>query len=112
MAEFMIYINTHDADEGLIIAMCDESLIGKTLEEGDIFINLDLYASFYKGELVKSEKAMAIIDQSKKRLNSANVIGKEAIEVALQAGLIAKDNVLRVQKVPYAHTYVVRGNQP
>ena len=36
----MIYIKIHQAEEGDIIAACDESLIDKVLEEGEIYIDL------------------------------------------------------------------------
>ncbi len=105
----MIYINTHQADEGLIIAMCDEGLIGKVLEEGDVFIDLKLYASFYKGELVKKEKAKEIIVSSRAKMNSANVVGNEAISIALESGIIERNNIGMVDEVPYAHSYKVKG---
>ena len=104
----MIYLNIHQADEGVIIAMCDESLIGRTLEEGNVFIDLNAYASFYKGELVKAEKAKKTVAEYREKMSSANIIGEESIGVALAADIIAKSNIAKVQKIPYAHAYAVR----
>ena len=102
----MIYIKTHEAENGSLIAMCDESLIDKTLSEGDIFIDIKAYNSFYKGELVSEERAKKIIEE-RDVVYSANIIGKEAVGIALKTGIIEKENVLTVKKVPYAHAYKV-----
>lgn len=102
----MIYIKTHEAENGSVIAMCDEPLIDKVLEEGDIVIDIKSYNSFYKGELVKSERAKQIIEQ-KGSVYSANIVGKEAVDVGLDTGIIQKENVMLVKRVPYAHAYRV-----
>lgn len=101
----MIYIKLHDTDNGSIIAMCDQSLIGKTLSEDDLFIDLKSYASFYKGELVSPSKAKELIDS--KRIYSANIVGKESVEVAVAMGIVHESAILSVEGVPYAHAYAV-----
>jgi hypothetical protein len=108
----MIYLNIHNVEEGVIIAMCDESLIGKTLEEGNVFIDLNTYASFYKGELMANERAKKVISDSKKNMNSANIVGKESVSIAMDSGIIDRGNIGRVQKIPYAHAYTVRAIHP
>jgi hypothetical protein len=104
----MIYLNVHRIDEGVIIAMCDEGLVGQVLEEGNVFIDLKLYSGFYKGELVQKDRAKKVVAELKADMNSANIVGKEAISVGLETGIIEDGNVGSVSKVPYAHAYKVR----
>ena len=53
----MIYIKIHETEHGAkILAMCDKSLIGKVLEEGNVYIDLKLYSDFYTGELIDEEE--------------------------------------------------------
>ncbi len=102
----MIYIKTHEAENGSVIAMCDESLIDKVLNDGDVYLDIKSYSSFYKGELVSADRAMKIIGVHES-VHSANLIGKESVEVGLEVGLIDKSSVLEVKKIPYAHAYKV-----
>ncbi|OJI07797.1 MAG: hypothetical protein BK997_02175 [Candidatus Micrarchaeum sp. ARMAN-1] len=98
----MIYVKIHDTDEGTIIAMCDESLIGRVLEEGDLVLDLKDYSDFYVGDLVDPE-SMEFPEHQK--FNSANIVGKEAVETAIKQNLIKEENVNKVMDVPYAHAY-------
>jgi hypothetical protein len=101
----MIYIKSHKTDEGLILAMCDESLIGSVLDDGKMFIDIKRYADFYVGELVDKAKAKELI--SPEKISSVNVIGEEAIQVAISNSVISKDNVKSIKGVPYAQAYKV-----
>ena len=102
----MIYIKIHDTENGHMIAMCDSSLIDKVLKEGDIEINIKNYSDFYKGELVDTKKAVGMIDP--RRLYSANIVGKEAVEAAILGLIIHKDSVKTVGKIPYANAFRIK----
>ena len=98
----MIYVKIHDTDEGTIIAMCDESLIDRVLEEGDTYIDIKGYSEFYKGELMSAKEfnGLDIV-----RVDSANIVGEEAVALAIGRGLIEEKTVKRAAGVPYAHAY-------
>lgn len=98
----MIYLKIHDTDEGHIIAMCDESLIGKVYEEKELVIDLKDYSDFYIGDLTDPENLLISRDL---KFNSANIVGEESIKVALKNGLIEKENINSIMGIPYAHTY-------
>ncbi|MGC8648485.1 MAG: DUF424 family protein [Candidatus Micrarchaeia archaeon] len=100
----MIYVKRHVTPSGNILAMCDENQIGKVLKDGEIIINLKDYADFYKGELIKSasEKLQDIYAQD---IYSANIVGEEAVELAIKSNIVSKENVKKASGVPYAHAY-------
>lgn len=107
----MIYIKIHKAGKGsvapgVLVAMCDSKLIDSVLSEGDVHMDLKTYSSFYKGTLVGKEEAKKKLS-AMNDIYSVNAVGEESVEVALDAHLIEKGNVLRVQGVPYAHAYKV-----
>ncbi|MGC8495998.1 MAG: DUF424 domain-containing protein [Candidatus Micrarchaeia archaeon] len=102
----MIYIKIHDTENGSMVAMCDDDLIEKVLEEGDIVIDIKSYSGFYRGSVVDAKKAQDMINELDK-VASANVIGKESVEAALGCGIISKKGIMKVAKVPYAHSYSV-----
>lgn len=98
----MIYIKIHETDEGDIIAMCDESLIGKVLEENDMVLDLKDYSDFYVGDLSDPEEVYIPED---KKFNSANIVGEESIKSAIKNKLIKEESIRNIMGVPYAHTY-------
>ncbi len=106
MDNMTVYIKTHEAENGTVVAMCDESLIDKVLEEGDVYIDIKSYKDFYNGELANQIRAKKII-KDKPSIYSANLVGKEAIKIGLDTGIIQSENVKQVSKVPYAQAYRV-----
>ena len=102
----MIYVKLHPTDNGVMVAMCDSKLIDQVLSEGDIEINIRDYSDFYKGQLVGKEAAMTLI--KKDDVYSANIVGEEAIGVALERGIIEKGHLKKISKVPYANAFRVK----
>ena len=102
----MIYIRIHNTDNGNMLAMCDSALIDKVVSEGELEINIKDYSEFYKGQLVSEEGALGII--KKEEVVSANIVGEEAVKVALKKGVIEKGHIKRISKVPYANAFRVK----
>ena len=69
----MIYVRMYHTDEGYIVAMCDEALLGRKFNEGKLELDLDKYGSFYKGDLMSEEDARAEV--SKRKFYTANIVG-------------------------------------
>lgn len=89
-------LRTYDTEQGLLVAVCDEDLLGETFRDGDV--RLEVSEDFYGGPVsgvneVESELVNASI---------ANLVGEESVRVGVDAGLIDKENVLYVEGVPHA----------
>ncbi len=102
---FVIYLKVHDTEKGTIIAMCDEKLIGTILNEGKAVIDLDKYSGFYKGDLVSNEEAQALIENSS--IYTANIVGKEAVDVFVRSGLAKEEEIGSVDGVPFVQVFNV-----
>ncbi|MGC8669668.1 MAG: DUF424 family protein [Candidatus Micrarchaeia archaeon] len=102
----MVYIKIHDTENGIMLAMCDEHLIDKVIQEGDVIIDIKGYNSFYKGEKLSYDIAKKKVSELSD-IYSANIIGDESIEIALSAKIISKKGISWVEKIPYAHSYSV-----
>jgi hypothetical protein len=100
----MIYAKVHNTESGIIVALCDSALINEILKEGDIVINIKDYADFYKGNLVSQTDAENLLGM---KIDSANVVGRESINAALNKGLVDKKNILSIGGVPYANAYKI-----
>jgi len=80
----------------VVVAICDEELIEKTLDKKNRKIKIS--RNFYGGKLVGEDVAVKLMN----RATIGNLIGKEAIELANKNGFISKENVILIDEVPHA----------
>lgn len=100
----MIYIKVHVTEDGPMLAMCDKNLIGKIIEEGDIYIDLKDYAEFYTGELINPQELSSKVVLA--QIITANIVGKDSIQAAIKNKIIEKDKARKLEcGVIYAHSY-------
>lgn len=101
----MIFLKKHASEQGAIIAMCDEELIGKVLKQGKLQIDLEKYAGFYKGVLLSEEEALAAVVEEE--IYSANVVGERSVAIMVSKGIVRMHEVKRVGRVPFVQVYNV-----
>ena len=95
----MITVRVHDAGNGrTVIALCDSSLIGKTIEENGL--HMDLGSDFYKGE----EKTPAQIKKLLADPYIVNFVGEKAVKLGIEMQLIDERKVIRIDGVPHAQS--------
>lgn len=83
-----------------VAVFCDEDLIGKNFEEGEF--KLDVKEDFYKGESVSKQRAKEIMKDMSREDATFNIVGDEAIETAIDAGIISSEDVKKIQEIPYS----------
>lgn len=91
-----LYIKEYSFESGLLVAVCDKELVGKNFEEGGL--SLKITEHFYKGEEASEREATA----SLKRATIANLVGKRAVQCALENDLIEETSIISVDGVPHA----------
>jgi hypothetical protein len=91
-----IYVKEHHSASGLLVAVCDKELVGKSFEEAGL--HLTVSERFYKGEEATEGDVIA----SLRRAMIANVVGKRAVRCAVEHDLIDAANVLVIDGVPHA----------
>ncbi len=92
----MFYVKIHRTEDKVMLAVCDEDLLGKKFVSDGL--KLDISERFYKGEK-KDEKYIRKIMLD---FGNANLVGEKTIALAVELGLIDGENVLYVDKIPYA----------
>jgi len=85
-----------------IVAICDDDLQGRVIEENDKI--LDLSADFYKGKHIDEEQTTVIMKKS----NNLNLVGEQTIALALKEKIIEKENIRTIKSIPFAHTSIIR----
>jgi hypothetical protein len=96
-----MYLKIHQSREGKIVAVCDEGLVGKVLEEKGVFMDLERHSSFYVGRKAGAEEVKAALAD----FTSANAVGEESVAVVLSMGLAGKADVMYIKKTPYIQIY-------
>lgn len=101
----MIYFKSYGTEHGAVLAMCDEELIGRVLKRDKLVLDLDRYASFYKGELLSEEEAAARL--AGERIYSANVVGERSIRIVVDCGLAEPSDVTSAEGVPFVQLFAL-----
>ncbi|WP_128476839.1 DUF424 domain-containing protein [Halorussus pelagicus] len=89
-------LNERRTDEGLLVAVCDDDVLGETFEDDGV--SMTVTEEFYGGEEADEQ---AVVD-SLARASVANLVGTEAVELAIREGFVDEENVLDVESTRHA----------
>ena len=96
-----MYVKVHKSNARIVVAICDEDLIGKTFSDKEK--QLTITDRFYKGEILSEEEGIKIMQEAE----NLNLVGKKTIDFALKNNIISKDSVIKIKKVPHAQIFTV-----
>ena len=91
-----VYMRVSETLEHYVVAMCDKSLLGKTLKQGDLKFKVS--KEFYGGELVDLKLCMKHLEKA----TIANMVGEKTVNAAMKAGLVHEQAVLYIDGHPHA----------
>ncbi|QYZ78680.1 DUF424 family protein [Methanofollis formosanus] len=91
-----MYLKVHHTREGAVVAVCDEDLLNTTLCHGDVEIAVT--EAFYGSTPATEEEVRAAL----RGASNANLIGEEAVGVAVAMGLITREGCMTIGNVPHA----------
>ena len=94
MNEVWIKVTKHQ--KHVVVAACDESLLGKILQRGQL--RFEISASFYKGDRVAIGEALASLREA----TIANIVGEGIVGRAIREGLIHPEGIVEICGVPHA----------
>jgi hypothetical protein len=94
-----IAIKIYNQNGEVMLAACDEGLLDKKFEEGEL--QLQVYSSFYDGNRVDEDSLIAQLGNS----TIANLVGERVVNCALEAGLVTEDCIIRIQGVPHVQIF-------
>lgn len=88
-------------DQGLLVTVCDNDVLGETFEDGEV--SLTVTEEFYGGEHVEA----AAVVESLGRASVANIVGADAVDLAIEEGFVDEDRVLDVDGTRHAQFLVM-----
>ena len=90
------YTNLRKCGEYVLLATCDEELLGETLKDGKLVFKVG--EEFYKGPKMPVEDAVELMKES----SVVNMIGANIVQKAIEKGLVHPEAVLNICGVPHA----------
>jgi hypothetical protein len=83
-----------------VVAICDSNLLGKTFEEGQKQIKIS--ENFFKGEEKNEKDVFKVIEDAAAEDYTFNIVGEQSVNLALKAGIIRPEGVIKIQGIPIA----------
>uniref|UniRef100_A0A7J3ZM26 DUF424 family protein n=1 Tax=Fervidicoccus fontis TaxID=683846 RepID=A0A7J3ZM26_9CREN len=96
MGEKKFSVKVFETERGRVVALCDYEILGKEFKEQNAILKVS--PEFYSGEVVDENEALEIMSTA----NMLNIVGKQAVELAIRSKLIHPAAVIYVEGVPYA----------
>ena len=97
----MFFVKIHKKLGREVLAICDEEILGKTLDDGNI--HFEIKAEFYQGEKLNEAQVRILL----KDFQNYNLIGEEIVKIAIEIGVIDKDQVIKIKGIPHAQGLVI-----
>jgi len=95
-----MFLKVHQAPGmGDIVAVCDRELLNTTITHGDLSIFVS--ESFY-GNCPASEE---MVEKALKRAGNINLMGKRAVSLAIELGLVTQSGCIMIGEIPHAQVY-------
>ncbi|WP_276260375.1 DUF424 domain-containing protein [Haloglomus litoreum] len=91
-----LLLNERETPEGTIVAVCDEATLGESYANGRV--SLTVTEEFYGGEVADDETVLAALA----RASTANLVGEQAVETAIEGGFVDPENVLDLDGTVHA----------
>ncbi len=87
----------------ILVNICDEELVGKTVAEGELKVHLS--KEFYSGEVVDKGEALKLI----RTCSIVNLAGSRSVSLAVDNKVGAPEAIREVEEVPFLMIYKFAG---
>jgi hypothetical protein len=91
-----LLLTRRETDEGLLVSVCDADVLGESFENGAVSLTVE--EEFYDGEEASEDE---VVD-SLARCTTANLVGTEAVGLAVEHGFVDEENVLDLEGTRHA----------
>ena len=97
----MIAVRLHSHNGEVLLAACDDELLGRTLTDGKV--KLTVSESFYNGEMIPD----AILVERMKSVVIMNLVGNRTVGIAIREGYVKEDCVMTIDGVKHAQVVMM-----
>jgi uncharacterized protein len=90
---------TFSIQNTIVLACCDKELIGKTLEDKKIF--LEVNQKFYGNKEITKKELQKALEEAQ----NINLLGKKSVNTAIEKKIAEKEDVIEIKGVPHLQIY-------
>ncbi len=88
-------VKVSDYQKNLMLNICDKDLLGKTIVQDQL--NMNISKSYYGEKIIEHEEAKNLI----KNASIINMVGKDTISLSLELGVGSENGVKKIGGVPF-----------
>ncbi len=92
-------VRTTEYQGNVLVNICDEELIGRTVTEGKLKMNIS--KEFYFGEVVDAAEALDLI----RKCAIINLVGRRSVSLAVENNIGARQAIREIENVPFLMVY-------
>ena len=92
-------VRTAEYKGTILVNMCDEELVGRTVSEGKLKVHLS--KDFYSGEVVSGGEALRLI----RTCSIVNLAGARSVMLAVSNSVGAAEAIREIEDVPFLMIY-------
>ena len=92
-------VRTAEFKGTILVNMCDEELVGRTVKEGKLMVHLS--RDFYSGEVVDKGEALRLI----RTCSIVNLAGSRSVSLAVDNNVGAPEAIREIEEVPFLMIY-------
>ena len=92
-------VRTAEFQGNVLVNICDEELVGRTVAEGKLKVHLS--KEFYAGEVVNTGEALRLI----RTCSIINLAGRRSVSLAVDNRIGAREAVRDIEDVPFLMIY-------
>ncbi len=92
-------VRTADYKGSILVNICDEELMGRTVTEGKLQVSIS--KEFYFGEIVNKGEALRLI----RTCAIVNLAGKRSVSLAVDNNIGAREAIREIEDVPFLMIY-------
>jgi hypothetical protein len=96
-------VKTSEYRGSVLINVCDEELVGRTISEGRLKVHLS--KEFYSGEIVDKGEALRLI----RTCSIVNLAGERSVSLAVDNEMSAREAIREIEEVPFLMIYKFPG---
>ncbi len=96
-------VKTAEYQGTVLVNICDEELVGKTVEDGKLKVHLS--KEFYSGEVVDKGEALRLI----RTCSIVNLAGTRSVSLAVENEMGVSEAICKIQEVPFLMIYKFGG---
>jgi len=94
-----IFIKVRTVNNDVLLALCDEDLIGKKLTD-----DFTVDSKFYGTRRVNESEAV----KEMQKATILNLTGEESVRTGIKAGLILESSIVKIKGIPHAQMIVYK----